>query len=108
MGITEAALSSGVRARDLAIQRSRAIKRRNAITAAAAGCALAAFGARLWGAGPYGTGLLYGFIAGILYANLFEYVLHRYILHWSNGFLAQQHAMHHDSAGTPDEPRYVN
>jgi hypothetical protein len=62
----------------------------------------------MWGAGPYATGILYGFIAGLFYANLFEYVLHRYILHWHDGFLARQHALHHDTAGTPDEPRYVN
>jgi hypothetical protein len=47
-------------------------------------------------------------LAGLLYANLFEYVLHRYLLHWSSGFLAQQHGMHHETVGTADEPRYVN
>ena len=30
------------------------------------------------------------------------------MLHWGSGFLAGRHALHHDSAGTPDEPRYVN
>lgn len=106
--MTETMLPSDVTARNLLIQRSRTIKRTNAITAAAAGCALAALGARVWGVGSYGTGVVYGLIGGLLYANVFEYVLHRYILHWNQGFLARQHAMHHNTVGASDEPRYVN
>jgi hypothetical protein len=34
--------------------------------------------------------------------------LHRYLLHWGHGFLVGRHALHHDSAGTPQEARYVN
>ena len=90
------------------INRSRAVKRINALTALAVGFALAAFAARAYGFGPYGAGLFYGLIVGLLYANLFEYVLHRYLLHWGQGFLVGRHALHHDSAGTPQEPRYVN
>ena len=90
------------------ISRSLAIKRNNALTALAVGGALAAFAARTDGFGPFGSGALYGFLAGLLYANLFEYVLHRYLLHWGSGFLAGQHALHHNSAGTPQEARYVN
>ena len=90
------------------ITRSRAVKRNNALTALAVGGALAAFTARSSGFGPYGTGALYGLLAGLVYANLFEYVLHRYLLHWGHGFLVGRHALHHDSAGTPTEARYVN
>ncbi len=108
MASREAALPSEAAARDLALQESRAIKRRNAITAAVAGAALAGVGASVWGAGPLHLGILYGFAAGLLYANAFEYVLHRFLLHWSNGYLARQHGLHHDNVGTPDEPRYVN
>lgn len=91
------------------IVRSRAIKRRNAFTALLTGGLLAACGTRSAGFGPqYGLDILYGLAAGLLYANLFEYVLHRYPLHWGSGFLAGRHALHHDSAGTPEEARYVN
>ena len=40
--------------------------------------------------------------------TLYEYVLHRFFLHWGNGFLVQRHALHHNSTGTAEEPRYVN
>jgi dihydroceramide fatty acyl 2-hydroxylase len=91
------------------IIRSRAIKRRNALTALVTGGLLAAYGARVYGLGqPRGLGILYGILAGLLYANLFEYALHRYPLHWGSGFLAGRHALHHDSEGTPEEARYVN
>jgi len=90
------------------IARSRAVKRNNALTALAAGGALAAFAARAGDFGPHGAGVFYGLLAGLLYANLFEYVLHRYLLHWGHGFLVGRHALHHDSAGTPQEARYVN
>ena len=49
-----------------------------------------------------------GILTGLLYANAFEYVLHRFLLHWGEGFLVQRHALHHDTAGAPEEARYVN
>jgi hypothetical protein len=91
------------------VLRSRAIKRRNALTALAAGGLLATYAARAYGLGqPHGVGILLGLLAGLLYANLFEYVLHRFPLHWGTGFLAGRHALHHNSEGTPEEARYVN
>jgi hypothetical protein len=79
------------------------------LTALLTGGLLVAYAARTYGMGrSYGAGLLFGFLAGLLYANLFEYVLHRYALHWGKGFLAGRHALHHDSQGTPEEARYVN
>lgn len=91
------------------IIRSLAIKRRNAWTALATGGALAAYAAHAFGIGrPAWLFALCGLAAGLLYANLFEYVLHRFPLHWASGFLARQHGLHHDSEGTPDEARYVN
>jgi hypothetical protein len=87
---------------------SWAIKRRNAVTAVTLGGTLAACAARIYGFGPHGTGVLYGFLAGIVYANLFEYVLHRFVLHWGEGFLPSRHGLHHDSVGAPQQPRYVN
>ena len=50
-----------------------------------------------------------GVAGGLLYANAFEYVLHRFFLHWGEGFLVQRHALHHDLLGTRQtRPRYVN
>jgi hypothetical protein len=91
------------------IARSRAIKRRNALTALITGSLLAIYSGRAYGLGePHGLGMIYGVVAGILYANVFEYVLHRYPLHWGSGFLAGRHALHHNSEGTPEEALYVN
>jgi hypothetical protein len=97
---------SEIRAAEMA--RGLQIKRRNAVTALFTGGVLTFLTARS-GAGsisvlPFFAGIL----VGLLYANAFEYVLHRYLLHWESGFLAQRHALHHDSAGSPEEARYVN
>jgi hypothetical protein len=97
--------------RSFEIARGLGIKRRNAATAVSMGIVLAfaAFGLSgslqreirpMW--------ILFGLLAGLAYANVFEYVLHRFLLHWGNGFLVQRHALHHDSAGAPEEARYVN
>jgi hypothetical protein len=90
------------------IARGMAVKRRNAITAVMTGSTLAFMAARAYGLGTHGFGLVAGFVIGLFYANLYEYVLHRFFLHWGNGFLVQRHALHHDSTGKAEEPRYVN
>ena len=102
---TSAGASSPVMAR------ARMVKRNNAVTASLTGAALAIIAARLYGfASPQWVfiQLSAGVLAGLLYANAFEYVLHRFVLHWPTGFLAERHDLHHDSAGTPEEARYVN
>ena len=87
------------------------MKRVNAITAALIGVLLATLALELL---PFEASafdplhLMAGFLAGLLYANAFEYVLHRFFLHWGQGFLVQRHGLHHDTAGAPEEPRYVN
>jgi len=93
--------------RETEVTRGRTVKRRNAITAITAGGGLAYLASRLNGS-FLGGGLLAGFLVGILYANLYEYVLHRFFLHWGKGFLVQRHALHHNSTGAAEEPRYVN
>lgn len=98
-----------IRAREIA--RGAAVKRRNAFTAILTGAALAILDARLFGFGvprfaPIAFAL--GVFAGLVYANAFEYVLHRFLLHRGKGFPVERHALHHDSAGAPDEARYVN
>src|ERR1700752_2333669 len=97
--------------RSAEIARARRVKRVNAITAFLIGVLLAALALELL---PFEAGafdplhIVAGFLAGFLYANAFEYVLHRFFLHWGEGFLVQRHGLHHDSAGTAEEPRYVN
>ena len=93
------------------IARARRVKRVNAITTLLSGGLLAAIVFRLAGLDHRAlepVRLMAGFLAGILYANAFEYVLHRFFLHWGEGFLVQRHGLHHDTAGAPEEPRYVN
>jgi hypothetical protein len=92
--------------RATAIARGRAIKRVNAWTAVLCGGvpALALgilFPARL----PH---WLAGFGAGLLWASLFEYLYHRFLLHLPGTFFAKRHLGHHASVGTPTEAEHVN
>jgi hypothetical protein len=100
------AVADEVRAQQMA--RGLRVKRNNAITAAVTGGALALISAKLYGFALGPTGFCLGLVAGLVYANVFEYVLHRFLLHRGEGFLDQNHAMHHDSTGAADEARYVN
>jgi Fatty acid hydroxylase superfamily len=102
----------GTRAEEM--ERGRAVKCRNAATAMLVGSALIIFARRTvepssthsWESALFRMGL--GFSVGLIYANAFEYVLHRFLLHKGEGFLDRRHALHHDSAGAPEEARYVN
>ena len=97
--------------REAEMRRARRVKRNNALTATVTGVALAFAASALYGARGYSVAFMsvvLGAFIGLLYANAFEYVLHRFLLHWRTGFLAQRHALHHDSAGAPNEARYVN
>jgi hypothetical protein len=88
------------------IARGLIVKRNNAFTALLAGAGLA-FAALKVGRCSLNL-VIVGALAGVVYANAFEYVLHRFLLHWGEGFLDRQHALHHDSVGAPNEARYVN
>src|SRR6202047_3438257 len=97
--------------RSAAVARAHRVKRRNAITALLSGSILVAVVLELVHFDSRELDplrLVLGFLAGVLYANAFEYVLHRFFLHWGEGFLVQRHGLHHDSAGAAEEPRYVN
>ncbi|HZP33249.1 MAG TPA: sterol desaturase family protein [Candidatus Acidoferrales bacterium] len=97
--------------RSAEIARARAVKRRNAITALLIGTILTILIMRIVPLEARAFGplhLLAGFFAGLLYANAFEYILHRFALHWGHGFLVQRHGLHHDTTGAAEEPRYVN
>ncbi len=52
--------------------------------------------------------ILAGFAAGFLYANAFEYCLHRFVLHAGRGFFFETHMLHHTTLNSPEAPRYVN
>lgn len=90
------------RARNLAV--SLRVKRNNAIAALLVGLIFALLAVRMTG-GVKVADIALGVLAGIVYANAFEYVLHRYFLHWGQGFLVQQHGLHH-SVG-PNEVKYI-
>ena len=104
-------MAKEIRPRSAEIARARRVKRVNAITALLIGSLLATLALKLL---PFEASafdplhLVAGFLAGLLYANAFEYVLHRFFLHWGEGFLVHRHGLHHETAGAPEEPRYVN
>jgi len=92
--------------RAAAIARGRVIKRVNAWTAALCGGVPA---------GAIGTflptsfgGWLVGFVVGLLWANLFEYAYHRFLLHLPGTFFGKRHLGHHASVGTLTEAEHVN
>ena len=85
------------------------IKRNNLIAASLSGSALLFISIKLL---PHSTvsvrDLLVGLVAGLLYANGFEYCLHRFLLHAGRGVFCEQHLVHHTSLQSPDAARYVN
>lgn len=89
-----------------ALDLGRRIKRRNALTAAVFGGSLALLAAFL--APPSPLRWLAGLLLGALYANAFEYALHRFVLHAPESAIPHQHDVHHTSWGHPDEPLYIN
>lgn len=92
--------------RATAIARGRAIKRVNALTGVLCG-----------GLPALALGILFptrlqqwvaGFGVGFLWASLFEYAYHRFLLHLPGTFFARRHLEHHASVGTPTEAEHVN
>jgi fatty acid hydroxylase family protein len=51
--------------------------------------------------------LALGFLVGLVWANGFEYVYHRFILHLAGSYFARRHLIHHRATGTPEEPEHV-
>lgn len=87
------------------LNRSRKIKRLNAMTALLAG---GAWGIALWAFYPARLeSLILGFFAGLVWANAFEYVYHRWILHMSGSLFARRHLIHHRATGTPEESEHL-
>jgi len=82
------------------------IKRNNLVAAASSGAVLAGVSLRFF---PHSIpGILGGFVIGFIYANGFEYCLHRFILHGPRGFFRQEHIVHHATLNSPEVARYVN
>jgi hypothetical protein len=87
------------------LRRSRRIKRINALTAILTGGLMAMLLARLWP--PTSEKALLGFLAGLVWANGFEYVYHRFLLHSTGRFFARRHLVHHAATGTPEEAEHL-
>jgi hypothetical protein len=91
---------------DSAITRPTRLKRANALTAVILSGLCSAIWALRY---PTGAGRwTAGFLAGLLWANGFEYFYHRWLLHAKRGFQARFHLKHHATTGTSDEPEHVN
>jgi Fatty acid hydroxylase superfamily len=82
------------------------IKRNNLVAASLSGAVLALISVRLVAPSP--AGFLLGVLAGFVYANGFEYCLHRFLLHCGRGIFAKQHMVHHETLKSPEAARYVN
>ena len=81
-------------------------KRNNLLAAVLSGSALVWISLRFF---PHSiAGITGGFALGFLYANGFEYCLHRFILHAGHGFFCEQHMVHHVTLNSPEAARYVN
>ena len=88
------------------ISHGLAVKRRNALTATLFGGLLAAVFLRAFSFKA--VGFFSGILLGLLYANAFEYLIHRFLLHARGRVFARYHLIHHSTWGAPDEPLYVN
>jgi sterol desaturase/sphingolipid hydroxylase (fatty acid hydroxylase superfamily) len=89
-----------------AIARGQATKRVNALTAVLCGGLPAVVLGIFFPAG-FGRWLA-GFIVGLLWASLFEYAYHRFLLHLPGTFFARRHLEHHATVGTATEAEHVN
>jgi hypothetical protein len=82
------------------------IKRNNLLAAALSGSVLVWISIRFF---PHSAaGIQGGFVLGFLYANGFEYCLHRFLLHAGRGVFCQQHMVHHTTLNSPEAALFVN
>lgn len=75
--------------------------RTSAVTAVAVGVALISGPLYTW------RHWIAGVFAGLLYANVFEYLFHRFLLHSANDLFAPLHARHHQTWGEDSEGLHV-
>ncbi len=88
-----------------AIERGRYLKRWNAIAAVLSGGLIALPLIFFLPMRP--VAWLGGFLAGLAWANGFEYVYHRFLLHHPGQFFARGHMLHHKSVGEADEAQQI-
>ena len=91
--------------RSSALLRGESVKRANALTAVLTGALPGAL--LIFYVQPKLNRLLLGLAIGLLWANGFEYVYHRYLLHWPASTLGKGHLLHHATVGRPEEPEHV-
>jgi hypothetical protein len=94
----------GIRAENRAL--GLRIKRNNVIVASLSGLILAVISVKF--VAPSRVGFILGLLAGFVYANGFEYCLHRFLLHCGRGIFSQHHMVHHATLKSPEAARYVN
>ncbi len=82
------------------------IKRNNLVAAFLSGLTLVLISVEF--VAPSRIGFFIGLLAGFVYANGFEYCLHRFLLHSGQGVFSQQHMVHHTTLRSPEAARYVN
>ena len=82
------------------------IKRNNLVAALLSGLMLVFISIKF--VAPSRAGFLFGLLVGFVYANGFEYCLHRFLLHCGQGLFSHQHMVHHTTLKSPDAARYVN
>jgi fatty acid hydroxylase family protein len=99
-------MESGEELSAIAFARGIRKKRNNAITALASGGVPAAILALLFPV--HFTACVVGFFVGALWANLFEYVYHRFVLHVPINYLMERHLQHHATLDTPHEAEHLN
>ena len=90
----------------VATAHGRAIKRANALTAILCGGLPALLLGILFPAGF--SRWLVGFVVGLLWASLFEYAYHRWLLHLPGSFFGSRHLRHHATVGMATEAEHVN
>jgi hypothetical protein len=82
------------------------IKRKNLFAAMLSGAVLVLLSVNF--VAPSRAAFFLGLLAGLVYANGFEYCLHRFLLHCGRGIFASQHMRHHATLKSPEAARYVN
>jgi hypothetical protein len=92
--------------RAAALARGRARKHANALATVVCGGLPAALLGWLWPTEPWQW--IVGFLTGLVWANAFEYIYHRWLLHLPGGVLARRHLRHHATVGTLTEAEHVN
>lgn len=81
------------------------LKRNNALTALLCGALPALLLAAY--APPSPRQWLIGLVIGLVWANAFEYLYHRYLLHHTRGRLGKGHILHHITSGKENEVEHL-